>query len=144
MDANENALLAHADAVSRNGALTRRRQRAAYAVFAARQRTKADHALLLAVALAVVLVGVAGRALPPRRPRPENRAQPLSATTRARQFERFYIVHTVTDGDTVWGLALHYYGSPSLAHQKRILDANPWLTNTLDVKIDSKVKIPII
>jgi phage tail protein X len=74
-----------------------------------------------------------------------NRALSLIAPTAASNIDRFFIIHRVKHGDTIWQLALHYYGSSTLVNQRRLIEANPGLPKDLRLlTVDTPIKVPLI
>jgi len=77
-------------------------------------------------------------------PGSHNRGIPLASATWVHELDRFTITHTIRDGDTIWGMAVRYYGSGSLVDQQQLRVANPWFPeDPRQLRIGLQVKIPV-
>ncbi len=132
-----------AGALAAHSALSRRRAHALYQIAAYDVKLKW---VAVAAAVLVVLAATAAATRPAGTlPPPRSRAQSLVLPTAASQFDRLFIPHRVQHGDTIWGLAQHYYGASSEAYQRKLLDANPGLPKDLRLlTVDTAIKVPLL
>lgn len=133
-----------AQLVYAESALARRRGWAAYALNAG--ESPAAVAWLFAITALAASFGfwAARRAALASRGVSHDRALPFSRSPQRVSFDRFHLTHTVSDGDTLWGIAQHYYGTGSDSNQQRLREANPDLPDDpRQLKVGLRLKIPI-
>lgn len=123
-----------------NSALTRRRLWASQELSAVRGRDRLLLPLIGVMLLAVVSTRIYFRS----KSRLTDRPLLLNRSVSGQTIDRFNLSYTVSDKDTIWGLAVHYYGSGSASQMERVYRANPDLPrNPQQLKIGIRLQVPV-